>query len=81
MTIDEFMDDVIAGWKADHNTVATGSRKALVKKWYDAYGEEYSKATHVVGRKLQLYGSFMGVNAVLYILHRLIRRIYSITNI
>jgi hypothetical protein len=39
------MDDVVAGWKANDETVTAGSAKALVKKWYDAYGEEYLKAT------------------------------------
>lgn len=45
LTVPEFMDDVVAGWRADDDTVAAGSGKALVKKWYDAYGEEYLKAT------------------------------------
>ena len=45
LTIEEFMGDVMAGWKAEDDTVAAGSAKALVKKWYDAYGEDYAKAT------------------------------------
>jgi short-subunit dehydrogenase involved in D-alanine esterification of teichoic acids len=45
LTIQEFMDDVLDGWKADTDTVSAGPGKALVKKWYEAYGESYSKAT------------------------------------
>lgn len=45
LTIQEFMEDVVEGWKSDSDTVAAGSGKALVKEWYDAYGEEYRKAT------------------------------------
>lgn len=45
LTVEEFMEDVVAGWKAGDDTVAAGSGKALVKKWYDTYGEEYLKLT------------------------------------
>lgn len=43
LTIDEFMDDVVAGWKGDENTVSAGPGKKIVEKWFDTYWEDYAK--------------------------------------
>lgn len=45
MTVDDFIADVEAGWKEDKETIPAGPAKEVVKKWFDAYGEAYAKAT------------------------------------
>jgi len=44
MSVDEFIADVEAGWKEDKDTIPAGPAKAVVAKWFDAYGEGYQKA-------------------------------------
>jgi short-subunit dehydrogenase involved in D-alanine esterification of teichoic acids len=44
LSVKEFMDEVEQGWKDDKDVVSAGPGHELVKKWYDAYGEAYSKA-------------------------------------
>ena len=45
MTVDEFIADVEEGWKQNKDVIPAGMGKELVKRWYDAYGESYQKAT------------------------------------
>ena len=44
LSVPEFMEQIIEGWKSDRDTCAAGLGHELVKKWYDAYGEAYTKA-------------------------------------
>jgi short-subunit dehydrogenase involved in D-alanine esterification of teichoic acids len=44
LSVKEFMDQIVEGWKDDRDVCAAGMGHELVKKYYDAYGEAYSKA-------------------------------------
>jgi short-subunit dehydrogenase involved in D-alanine esterification of teichoic acids len=44
LSISEFMNDILEGWKDDRDICTAGSGHELVKKWVDAYGEQYTKA-------------------------------------
>lgn len=44
LTVEEFMDDLKAGLKADQDTISAGSGKELVSKWNEAFGEQYKGA-------------------------------------
>jgi hypothetical protein len=43
--VEEFIEQVESGWKADEDTVAACSGKDIVAKWYEAYGEAYASQT------------------------------------
>lgn len=43
LSIDEFMDDVVAGWKNNEDTVSAGPGKKIVQSWFEALGDEYEK--------------------------------------
>ena len=45
MSVQDFMKEVEQGWEQNEDVIAPGSSGAVVKKWYDAYGEGYAKAT------------------------------------
>lgn len=44
LSVPEFMEQIEAGWKNNDDTCAAGQGRELVKKWYDTYGELYTKA-------------------------------------
>ncbi|KAF2672739.1 NAD(P)-binding protein [Microthyrium microscopicum] len=44
LSISEFMEQIVDGWKADKDTCPAGMGKEMVGKWYEAYGEAYTKA-------------------------------------
>jgi len=44
LSVDEFMKQIMEGWKNDRDTCAAGMGHELVEKWYGAYGEAYTKA-------------------------------------
>lgn len=44
LSVPEFMDQILEGWKEDRDTCAAGMGHDLVEKWYAAYGEQYTKA-------------------------------------
>lgn len=44
LTVDEFMDDLIKGLKADQDVISAGSGIALVNKWDDAFREQFDSA-------------------------------------
>jgi hypothetical protein len=44
LTVDEFMAEVAEQLEQDKEVVSAGMGKELVGRWYDAFGEDYSKA-------------------------------------
>lgn len=44
LELPEFMEFVAKGWERDDDTIGAGMSVDVVKKWYDAYGEDYQKA-------------------------------------
>lgn len=44
LSLEDFIKDVEAGWEANDDTVAAGSGKDIVKKWFDTYGKTYSES-------------------------------------
>ncbi|KAJ9477067.1 putative NADP-dependent 3-hydroxy acid dehydrogenase (putative) [Pseudozyma hubeiensis] len=44
LTVEEFMDDLVKGLKADQDVISAGSGIALVKKWDDAFREPFNGA-------------------------------------
>lgn len=44
LSVEEFMEEIVEGWKKDEDTCAAGMGHEVVGKWYDTYGEAYSKA-------------------------------------
>jgi short-subunit dehydrogenase involved in D-alanine esterification of teichoic acids len=45
LSLDEFMEDVTKGWKENKDTIGAGPSQAVVEKWYESFGEAYSKAS------------------------------------
>lgn len=45
MSTEEFIKDVEKGWQANSETIAPGPAGSVVPKWFDAYGDDYKKAT------------------------------------
>lgn len=43
LSLEEFMDDITAGWKNGDDTVAAGMAKMSVKTWFDSYGKLYEQ--------------------------------------
>ena len=44
LSVSEFMQEVLMGWRNDDDTCPAGLGHELVDKWYKAYGEAYTKA-------------------------------------
>lgn len=44
LTLEEFMEDLIKGLKADQDVISAGSGIPLVKKWDDAFREQFNGA-------------------------------------
>lgn len=44
LSLDEFMDYVIKGFKDNKDTIGAGMSADIVDKWYSTFGEQYSKA-------------------------------------
>jgi short-subunit dehydrogenase involved in D-alanine esterification of teichoic acids len=44
LSISEFMEQVLEGWKNNNDNCPAGLGHELVEKWYAAYGEAYTKA-------------------------------------
>ncbi|KAF2101387.1 NAD(P)-binding protein [Rhizodiscina lignyota] len=44
LSVSEFMEQVLEGWKSDKDVCPAGLGHELVDKWYNAYGEAYTKA-------------------------------------
>jgi short-subunit dehydrogenase involved in D-alanine esterification of teichoic acids len=44
LSVEEFMEQVVEGWKENRDVCAAGMGHEVVEKWYEAYGEAYSKA-------------------------------------
>lgn len=46
LSVDEFIKELVEGWKNDETTISAGPGKEIVSKWYATYGEQYEKAAH-----------------------------------
>jgi len=44
LSVTEFMEQVLEGWRSDKDVCPAGLGHELVEKWYNAYGEAYTKA-------------------------------------
>ncbi|CAO1622908.1 unnamed protein product [Parajaminaea phylloscopi] len=44
LTVEDFIKQITEQWEDDQDHVTAGMGKELVKKWYDAYGEQFDKA-------------------------------------
>jgi len=45
LSVEEFMDDVVAGWKSDKHIIGAGPSKKVLDRWYGEFGNDYAKAT------------------------------------
>jgi len=43
LSVDEFMEDVNAGWEAGDHTIGAGMSKDIVKGWFDLFGGKYDE--------------------------------------
>ncbi|KAF7846506.1 hypothetical protein BT93_L4224 [Corymbia citriodora subsp. variegata] len=43
LTVEEFMDDVIKGWKENKDTIGAGPSLKVVDRWYGEFGADYAK--------------------------------------
>lgn len=43
LSVDEFMEDVEAGWKAENHTIGAGMAKDIVKNWFELFGPKYDE--------------------------------------
>lgn len=44
LSVEEFMEDLVNGWKEDKEVIGAGMAKEMVGKWYGAFGEQYAAA-------------------------------------
>ncbi|KAI9889835.1 MAG: hypothetical protein M1814_004937 [Vezdaea aestivalis] len=44
LSVEEFMDELVQGWKEDRDVISAGPGVQLTGKWYTAYGERYDDA-------------------------------------
>lgn len=44
LSVEEFMAEITAGWKINNDVCPAGLGHELVEKWYETYGEYYTKA-------------------------------------
>lgn len=44
MSLDEFMRDVVQGWKEDRDTIGAGPSSLVVDRWDNEFGPDYKKA-------------------------------------
>jgi short-subunit dehydrogenase involved in D-alanine esterification of teichoic acids len=44
ISVEEFMEQTVEGWKEDKNICTAGMGKEVVGKWYEAFGEAYTQA-------------------------------------
>ncbi|PSK34064.1 Peroxisomal hydratase-dehydrogenase-epimerase [Elsinoe australis] len=44
LSVEEFMDDLIKGWKENRDTIGAGPSVKVVERWYDEFGGDYDKA-------------------------------------
>jgi len=45
LTVEEFMDDLIKGWKENKDTIGAGPSQKVVDRWFNEFGGDYAKAT------------------------------------
>ncbi len=43
-SVEEFMEQIVEGWKGDMDIFAAGIGNEVLEKWYETFGETYSKA-------------------------------------
>lgn len=44
LSVEEFMDDLIKGWKEDRDCIGAGPSEKVVERWYNEFGPDYQKA-------------------------------------
>lgn len=45
LDVEEFMEEVVKGWKEGKELISAGVGKGIVQKWVDAYGQMYEEKT------------------------------------
>jgi len=43
LSLDEFMEDVVKGWKEDRDTIGAGPSQKVVERWFGEFGGDYAK--------------------------------------
>ncbi|KAK5241131.1 hypothetical protein LTR16_009731 [Cryomyces antarcticus] len=44
LSVEEFRDELVKGWKEDKEIIGAGSSQKLVDRWYGEFGPDYEKA-------------------------------------
>ena len=44
LSVEEFMDDLIKGWKENKDTIGAGPSQKVVDRWFNEFGGDYEKA-------------------------------------
>ncbi|GAB7340050.1 hypothetical protein MBLNU457_6546t1 [Dothideomycetes sp. NU457] len=47
LSVDEFMDDLVKGWKDGKDTIGAGMSEKIVERWFNEFGPDYNKAAGV----------------------------------
>lgn len=42
--VDEFLDQIVEGWKNEKDTIGAGPSSAVVERWFNEFGPDYKKA-------------------------------------
>ena len=43
LSVEEFMDDLVKGWKEDRDCIGAGPSEKVVERWYKEFGPDYEK--------------------------------------
>ncbi|KAI9679976.1 MAG: hypothetical protein M1817_004991 [Caeruleum heppii] len=44
LSVDEFMEMVVAGWEEDRDVIGAGMSQKVIERWYNEFGPDYDKA-------------------------------------
>jgi len=47
LSVEEFMNDVVKGWKEGKDTIGAGPSEKIVERWFNEFGGDYNKAAGV----------------------------------
>lgn len=45
LTVEQFVDEVKGHWEEGREVIGAGMSKRVVERWYEAFGEDYTKAS------------------------------------